>query len=440
MKAEFEPSTFNLWRDITMVPSYSTLYGHIQEKSSYIYSWSTESDIQILVNLALQDILRLAGLSKYLSVFSELRMFSLRPDLWVVRTSNGMPIGVIEVKKPGKVAGGTPVLDDPILAGQIFDYMMCLRQFNGLRNIFGIITTYNEWKICWLEDTDKAAASEMKLSNDEYGPPMEGIRIASKRVVRCSRIYKNHEPELIKVLVSVVHKMFHSPSTPPKLLYEETRAYVKLTENSYGWETLPSGTILKYTPPPAQTTQFYLLQDYHGGADGRVWLGCSESGHLVVIKFGKTHELQSEQVHMHGADEDTDYGLIYRREAERWNNIWSPNGYTVRVRNLTGRTALVMPFAFHVHMSKEGTIEFKGPNHWAKGCICDNRYAGTSESSEHKQIDEVEGDNVLREQVSLKAKDPMQVAKEGNQRDAKRKLFTLGSGMAACGTPPSVAQ
>ena len=48
-------------------------------------------------------------------------------------------------------------MDNKVAHGQIYDYMKRLRQFHGLDHIFGILTTYNEWKVFWLNDCDEAA-------------------------------------------------------------------------------------------------------------------------------------------------------------------------------------------------------------------------------------------------------------------------------------------
>jgi hypothetical protein len=98
---------------------------------------------------------------------------------------------------------------------------------------------------------------------------------------------------------------------------------------------------------------FYLLRDFYGGADGRVWLACHievksnnvKVGTLAVIKFqrriseGKSgDELQKVQ-----------------EEVIRWHKLGITNVYHTL---LTGRHAIVMPFAFHY--TKVGKIS----SHW----------------------------------------------------------------------------
>jgi hypothetical protein len=88
-----------------------------------------------------------------------------------------------------------------------------------------------------------------------------------------------------------------------------------------------------------------LIQDYHGGADGRVWwLICSNSGKLGVMKLSKERTYEDEMI--------------------RWNNIWKCNTFTCKIFERVN--ALIMPFAFHGYC-KEKRVTFRGLNHWTNG-------------------------------------------------------------------------
>ena len=56
----------------------------------------------------------------------------------------GRPIGVILIKEPHPT-----ILDDKLVYGQIFDYMHNLKVYFGLQYCFGILSTYNQWRILW---------------------------------------------------------------------------------------------------------------------------------------------------------------------------------------------------------------------------------------------------------------------------------------------------
>jgi len=121
LRLSFTSSDFHTV-DLPLIPARSALWGFHDDGQ---LPWSTENDIQGYVKLALVEIIKTAGYAGMLDVLNELSMFTLRPDIWVVR-SNGRPIGVCEVKRPN-AAGKPSALLEPHLAGQIFDYMMRLR-------------------------------------------------------------------------------------------------------------------------------------------------------------------------------------------------------------------------------------------------------------------------------------------------------------------------
>ncbi len=41
----------------------------------------------------------------------------------------------------------------------MFDYLMWLKSFHGICFAFGIVTTYNKWRIYWLSDANACAAA-----------------------------------------------------------------------------------------------------------------------------------------------------------------------------------------------------------------------------------------------------------------------------------------
>jgi hypothetical protein len=116
--------------------------------------WGSESDIQGYVKDALGDAITAAGLERgSVDCRNELGIFDVRPDIWIVR-ENRMPIGVVEVKKPNP-----KIMQSEHVHGQIYDYMLRLRSFFGLQNVFGIVATYESWRVYWLPsgNTDDVA-------------------------------------------------------------------------------------------------------------------------------------------------------------------------------------------------------------------------------------------------------------------------------------------
>ncbi len=158
-------------------------------KSSYIWgafdsgdlqSWASEMDVQQLVKAVLQDAITAAGLGHLLKCYNELSIFKLRPDIWVVMNERGVPVGVCEVKKPGRT-----IINSPVVHGQIYDYMLRLRSFHGLKHVFGIVSTYEQWRLYWLDDCCSAAtATDLAAASSSSSPlPLAGMRPAASPVV-----------------------------------------------------------------------------------------------------------------------------------------------------------------------------------------------------------------------------------------------------------------
>jgi hypothetical protein len=259
-----------------------------------------ECNIQEFVKIVLQDVIEIAGLQKEIDLILEGNVANaFIPDVFVFK-SNGHPIGVCEVKAPCRKGND---LDNPMQHIQIFNYMAQLMYMQGLRKVFGIVSTYNEWKIVWLENANNIASSDSIDYKD--------LKLVVENNISMNKIYGTEtidrtNPMLAKYLVNAIYKMKCCEVTPPKSFLVEDNAVVRkypyLNDISYEWKTLGE-IVLTYR----ETKKFYLLQDYKGGLDGRVWLGTSAKGNLAIIKFCKN-------------------GNNIKKECENWHKF----GYTIK--------------------------------------------------------------------------------------------------------------
>jgi len=214
-----------------------------------VRTYTTENDIRNLVIDVLLEAIVAAGLSGKVNCLSELSVFDLRADIWLVM-SHDRPVGVVEVKLPGE-----KIMRSPNVYGQIFDDMMSLRSFHGLKHVFGIVTTYEEWQIFWLPETMTAAAStvapplELRLAppemkNEEVEccvqkEDEEGAEaLSSAMPQKCYRggVFKSNAADLPLTLCSLFRKMNASPSGHVKLL-DDSRPYVVMTPPSFNTRT-----------------------------------------------------------------------------------------------------------------------------------------------------------------------------------------------------------
>lgn len=117
--------------------------------------WSSEASLVSHVRVLLQDVVAALLLSNRISITEEVTIHSLRPNLLVI-CDNQHPIGVVEIKPPHD-----EIFKNSKVNGQIFNYMRRLREYFGLVDVFGIVTTYSQWRIYWLSDSDAAASTDL---------------------------------------------------------------------------------------------------------------------------------------------------------------------------------------------------------------------------------------------------------------------------------------
>jgi hypothetical protein len=314
-------------------------------------SWATESDVQYHVRHVFKDVCASTGLGDHLQFHNELSVFGTAPDMWVM-TLRGRPVGVVEVKKPGR-----GILGNEEVAGQMYDYLRRLRSFYGLKHAFGIATTYVEWRIFWLRDdaTEAAAVAcpPATLSdertrwqaawwqrdlgvprwcrNDSSPLPSEPAAPPTPlrdRAVRAGAVlsYTDH-CALIEMVASAFFKMLQSPAEPPSLVSRQ-RHYIYLTEESWLWVKLEAEFQLTPGVVPAGTAKsLLLLADLRGGIEGRLWLAATVHGAVCVIKFAKDGR----------AD-------VLEHECAMWRQLWGRAD--VRLLRLGGQDALVMPYVY----------------------------------------------------------------------------------------------
>ena len=102
-----------------------------------------KASVSLHVTHLLQDVLQCLHLSSTVDVGQEISIFSMRPDVVVVRWQATI-ILVIEVKNPGE--DGKLVIQDNRAAGQVYDYSMGLYQM-GITHPFVCLSTYDYMRI-----------------------------------------------------------------------------------------------------------------------------------------------------------------------------------------------------------------------------------------------------------------------------------------------------
>jgi len=239
-------------------------------------------------------------------------------------------------------------MNEPKVHGQIFDYMFKLKSYFGLLFCFGIVTTYQQWRIYWDSDAQDLATSDQipKVPEDIEGFNLSTLPIPNwsnkdntdsteyhspvvkiSRRLKASQIYERNNPELISILASVVLKMLACPAVAVHGLVGR-RAYIVLQPNSWIWGTLQPKELDYSKLPQASAQSFHLLHLLGTGAEGRVWLACSSGGKVCALKFMKDPSNNSAKRHL-------------EKEAKLWGKLWR---FAARVITLKDQDVLLMPY------------------------------------------------------------------------------------------------
>jgi hypothetical protein len=315
-----------------------------------LFGFANEQDVQSAVEKFIEDILKGLGWwgNTVKLVRQQAMVGSTKADIWIVLMSYGRPIGVIEVKVPGK----KDKMHDPHVCDQIFDYMVQLRASYGQCELFGIVTTLKDWRIFWFPDTNPTAASTALPSPNPDSRALAaqfpiGEELVSSRTLIGSRVYLIHEKYFCLVIASVLLKCKHSNYRPLPLFSME-RVYHTFTPDSYLWDTFKRKEIdgeieISFLLPDFATKSMKVLRHFHRGADGNVLLCINSSMRMCVLKFH--HE---------------DVSCL--KELEVWQKVYERNVWLYTT--ISNRTALVLPFVFHciTRFHEEGDGKIVGFN------------------------------------------------------------------------------
>mmetsp|Transcript_936 Transcript_936/g.2655 ORF Transcript_936/g.2655 Transcript_936/m.2655 type:complete len:482 (-) Transcript_936:416-1861(-) len=300
-----------------------TIWNEIQSAQSYLIPtrghktvYSSENDIAGVVKVFLTALIRALDLEYAVEIHSEVGTFNIRPDVWVV-TIHGIPVGVIEVKKPD-IPGGVEGLKHPNVLGELYDLVKHLTNFYGVTPAFGIVTNLNCWRMAWIpdkkghvdrmaaectafeEDDDdadthvKAAAPSHEIhgiihDNEQEDEDDAGTLDTSPRSLHVSKIFaKDDISTLVRAIISMLDKMLRSRVTPFASPFDHLRdrtilKFVKGTEKCVFWTRL---VVEPQWDKVARPKKFlFAVADLGRGAHGRVWLTTSSSGSICVLKF-----------------------------------------------------------------------------------------------------------------------------------------------------------
>ena len=212
-----------------------------------------------------------------------------------------------------------------------------VRSFYGQTDLFIILSTLDEWRICWLPDCDKCAfSSSMQPITTEPSDENEGT-IIGERLIHGSKIFHYTDTELIPVLISVFLKGYYGSHGSVSVM-SYSRPFIHINSESWSWLRLPSSfdiTMPLRLGVPTDVTSLFIVRYFSAGGDGRTILAidCKERI-LCAVKLFFPIDSEISPCSL---------------ERKLWKDIWNVD--TIKCK-LIGQNALVMPLVFCARVKK----------------------------------------------------------------------------------------
>ena len=315
--------------------------------------YACEDDVKFYVRCILGDAIHALGEEQRIFISNEVTVSELRPDLWLLMLENDFhktPIGFVEVKKPSQNLKSSRLMNAEIL-GQMFDYLNMFKSFFRLNFVLGLLTTFNEWRACWLPIDSTTIVSMATLVNNEELKDFncEDLSIpdisdmdketeddidgtlpvsTSERKVFGTEIYQlDGSGDSLKMVTHAIRTMCKSKPIPSHLIAAE-QEYVVYGKDDWYWSPSPwkNGDCPIFgRMPTSRCTNFYILKPLGAGEDGRVWLACSINRLVCALKFRKDNNIV---------------------RAENESRIWQTIGFKKSrvVTLMKNKHAIVMPY------------------------------------------------------------------------------------------------
>jgi hypothetical protein len=231
-KLRVSPATFNE-RPFGILDDYrlSQIDGEVKSsvwmetESGRLPGRNSQRMIQGFIHNCLTDLFRLAGVGDRLQVTIEPYVTdlvsALQSGILTIRTRSGNFPAIFQI--PSQKGD----LEDAGLISQIGKQCLIIRNqmlefhyMHGLDFVCAIVTSYTEWIIFWLPDTDVMAASNIldhtKCTTADYSN-------AKEFVLSSTKTYLFNDVELIETLISLSVKLSQSNSSISKELVQKGR-------------------------------------------------------------------------------------------------------------------------------------------------------------------------------------------------------------------------
>ena len=366
-------------------------FSPINTQSMSVLDCDSLSETQSKVVQILDSVIRGLGLENVIGIARNRTLAGSECDVLLVYLPNRLPFAPIEVKKPTesdhkKIFYGEG--NDHPVAGQLFDQCSSVKLF-GYSRVFGLLTTWNYWRLVCTskDDTDDDSSRKYRddvaflashctdCSNEKStttSPPTMPVEFketdddndgsssgpgrtlyAYDVVPTVNQEVKDSGEEIVSLIAvfvlkacSALAELIRSKNDPRALVITQNMPCRILEPNkdgnifAFGTATLEECNLQKF---PAESTTLHVIHHLGSGGFGECCIAVSELGNSgCVVKFFRYEDDRSKKVE----DEKDNWNRAYKDRA-------IPSCYS-----LTGPRGpyLVMPFLAPITLEDRSTF------------------------------------------------------------------------------------
>lgn len=254
------------------------------------------------------------------TIFQDKYVGNLTPETLVVRNQNGIPFFVVGVEKPAIFKADKTKLS--LVYGEMFDNLFTLRAVYGVQKPYGIITTYDEYKVCWLPEIGtEAGESDTDAEENEKGVKAErGLCVSDQTWTSFD------SQETLKAVATALLDGFNSPIIPPLPSEIFTGPYKLFTPETIEFRSMQIRPLFKF---PTSAENFYIIDRFRPGSEGNAYHVLTPTGEQGVLKVFKKDPKSNTAIEK------------LSKEHQCWAKI---NGITTRIVTVNSKPALLTPY------------------------------------------------------------------------------------------------
>ena len=190
---------------------------HLPRRKGEIH-YSRENQVQAHLETLVTDVIESCNYG--LTTDTEAALNGLKVDIGFLRDDNDDLCGTMEVKQPYRRYAQPPDPDPmthPKVVTQVLSQMIPLRTMYGVKNVYGILSTYSSWRFFrWLPSEEYEIRADESLEESEITKKLENLGMSDNKIEEGSSVVEASQYRTPRKARSGTLGPRNSPPTSPK--------------------------------------------------------------------------------------------------------------------------------------------------------------------------------------------------------------------------------